>query len=141
MLLSLLRFPVLDHKIEVVRGLSKTSPAASHVVFGHERSPARGEMAEWLKAHAWKACLLERVTWVRIPLSPPAFSCNFARHLGAALGKLSGKFYFRFHIAVYVAFFFIFDRDQMSEILAMQFPRDFRNLRDPFSQQHIDFAA
>src|SRR5437660_4400456 len=30
-------------------------------------------MAEWLKAHAWKACLLERVTWVRIPLSPPAF--------------------------------------------------------------------
>ena len=38
--------------------------------------PARvfdGEMAEWLKAHAWKACLLERVTWVRIPLSPPYF--------------------------------------------------------------------
>jgi hypothetical protein len=33
----------------------------------------RGEMAEWLKAHAWKACLLERVTWVRIPLSPPYF--------------------------------------------------------------------
>ena len=32
-----------------------------------------GEMAEWLKAHAWKACLLERVTWVRIPLSPPYF--------------------------------------------------------------------
>src|SRR5882762_6873974 len=30
-------------------------------------------MAEWLKAHAWKACLLERVTWVRIPLSPPVF--------------------------------------------------------------------
>jgi hypothetical protein len=30
-------------------------------------------MAEWLKAHAWKACLLERVTWVRIPLSPPSF--------------------------------------------------------------------
>src|SRR5450759_4068721 len=30
-------------------------------------------MAEWLKAHAWKACLLERVTWVRIPLSPPYF--------------------------------------------------------------------
>src|SRR5579871_558898 len=23
-------------------------------------------MAEWLKAHAWKACLLERVTWVRL---------------------------------------------------------------------------
>src|SRR5258708_38894123 len=34
-------------------------------------SHGAGEMAEWLKAHAWKACLLERVTWVRIPLSPP----------------------------------------------------------------------
>jgi hypothetical protein len=31
-------------------------------------------MAEWLKAHAWKACLLERVTWVRIPLSPPVLN-------------------------------------------------------------------
>ena len=31
----------------------------------------RGEMAEWLKAHAWKACVPERVPWVRIPLSPP----------------------------------------------------------------------
>gem|GEM_PF-1621457 len=30
-----------------------------------------GEVAEWLKAHAWKACLLERVTRVRIPVSPP----------------------------------------------------------------------
>src|SRR4051794_5812604 len=32
-----------------------------------------GEMAEWLKAHAWKACLGETLTWVRIPLSPPSF--------------------------------------------------------------------
>src|SRR5579872_859517 len=29
-------------------------------------------MAEWLKAHAWKACLGETLTWVRIPLSPPS---------------------------------------------------------------------
>jgi hypothetical protein len=37
--------------------------------------PARvgdGEVAEWLKAHAWKACLGETLTRVRIPLSPPA---------------------------------------------------------------------
>ena len=32
-----------------------------------------GEMAEWLKAHAWKACIRETVSWVRIPLSPPGF--------------------------------------------------------------------
>ena len=31
----------------------------------------RGEVAEWLKAHAWKVCLRETVTRVRIPLSPP----------------------------------------------------------------------
>jgi hypothetical protein len=30
-----------------------------------------GEVAEWLKAHAWKACLGETLTWVRIPPSPP----------------------------------------------------------------------
>lgn len=29
-----------------------------------------GEMAEWLKAHAWKACIHENVSWVRIPFSP-----------------------------------------------------------------------
>ncbi len=57
------------------------------------------------------------------------------------LGKLSGKFHIRFHVAVHIAFFFIFDRDQVSEILAVQFSHDFGNLRDPFSQQHIDFAA
>src|SRR5919108_6685176 len=27
-------------------------------------------MAEWLKAHAWKACIRETVSWVRIPLPP-----------------------------------------------------------------------
>ncbi len=35
-------------------------------------------MAEWLKAHAWKACLGETLTWVRIPLSPPLKSISYA---------------------------------------------------------------
>ena len=30
-------------------------------------------MTEWLKVHAWRACVLERVPRVRIPLSPPGF--------------------------------------------------------------------
>ena len=30
-----------------------------------------GEVAEWLKAHAWKACIEETLSWVRIPFSPP----------------------------------------------------------------------
>ena len=46
---------------------------------GKSRSQlTQGEMAEWLKAHAWKACLGETLTWVRIPLSPPE-SCKARR--------------------------------------------------------------
>ena len=38
-------------------------------------------MAEWLKAHAWKACLRETVTRVRIPLPPPMALCNLLKLL------------------------------------------------------------
>ena len=53
------------------------------VIAGCNRRPCRyiaceifrfGGMAEWLKAHAWKACIRETVSWVRIPLPPPAAS-------------------------------------------------------------------
>ena len=44
-----------------------------------------GEMAEWLKAHAWKACVGETLPRVRIPLSPPAFA-----HASVAERKPSG---------------------------------------------------
>ena len=30
-------------------------------------------MAEWLKAPAWKACILLKVSRVRIPFSPPKY--------------------------------------------------------------------
>src|SRR5215468_11023813 len=43
-----------------------------------------GEMSEWLKEHAWKACVGETLPWVRIPLSPPNSKfeglCAGARH-------------------------------------------------------------
>ena len=42
------------------------------------RQGFRGEVAEWLKAHAWKACMRVTVSWVRIPLSPPP-SLGFCR--------------------------------------------------------------
>ncbi len=38
---------------------------------GKLSNSTRGEMAEWFKAHAWKACVGETLPWVRIPLSPP----------------------------------------------------------------------
>ncbi len=40
-----------------------------------------GEVAEWLKAHAWKACLPERVTRVRIPVSPQIKEASFTGRL------------------------------------------------------------
>src|SRR5829696_5154917 len=43
------------------------------------RAPSRssaGEVAEWLKALAWKACIRETVSRVRIPPSPPACFVN-----------------------------------------------------------------
>src|ERR1700684_3921985 len=39
--------------------------------FAHLERISSGEMAEWLKAHAWKACIGETLSRVRIPLSPP----------------------------------------------------------------------
>jgi hypothetical protein len=48
---------------------------------------ASGEMAEWLKAHAWKACVRETVPWVRIPLSPPYALCAALRRPSALFTK------------------------------------------------------
>ena len=37
----------------------------------------QGEVAEWLKAHAWKACKGAILSWVRIPFSPPLNKPHF----------------------------------------------------------------
>ena len=66
----------LKYKLSnISSGLGKFWAAAPHSLAKsatslQERPP--GEMAEWLKAHAWKACVRETVPWVRIPLSPPS---------------------------------------------------------------------
>src|SRR5262245_55373655 len=44
-------------------------------------------MSEWLKEHAWKACVGETVPRVRIPLSPPAS----ARAVARATARLRGR--------------------------------------------------
>ncbi len=38
---------------------------------GVNASKRSGEVSERLKEHAWKACIRETVSWVRIPPSPP----------------------------------------------------------------------
>ena len=49
----------------------RLSLEAASLYCGH--STLTGGVAEWLKAHAWKACIRETVSWVRIPLPPPHY--------------------------------------------------------------------
>ena len=37
-----------------------------------------GGVAEWFKAHAWKVCIRETVSRVRIPLPPPTTPANYS---------------------------------------------------------------
>ena len=53
-----------------------------------------GEVAEWLKAHAWKACKRETVSRVRIPLSPP-FSIHTQLKIVLSFEKESNKLILR----------------------------------------------
>ena len=48
-------------------------------------SSAHGQVAEWLKAHAWNACIGETLSRVRIPLCPPlpATQCPEIQHFSA----------------------------------------------------------
>ncbi len=44
------------------------------ILRGTQAAPAwYGQVAEWLKAHAWNACIRATVSRVRIPLCPPFF--------------------------------------------------------------------
>src|SRR6187401_1382038 len=60
-------------------------------------------MSEWLKEHAWKACVRETVPRVRIPFSPPTFTgsipgtwvtvpLSFTRREGACLSANDRNF-------------------------------------------------
>ena len=84
-------YPLDETEVEVLYTLAATRlccSAAAHDAPGCNAEPRRyiafpifhagfmlvciaGGMAEWLKAHAWKACIRETVSWVRIPLPPP----------------------------------------------------------------------
>src|SRR6185295_20270762 len=53
-----------------------------------------GEVSEWLKEHAWKACVGETLPWVRIPPSPPRIPnperCQSGR-MGRSRKPLTGQ--------------------------------------------------
>jgi hypothetical protein len=54
-------------------------------------------MAEWLMALAWKACIRETVSWVRIPLPPPTQNrtANASRPCARGIGKRLKQIAFR----------------------------------------------
>src|SRR5438105_4721540 len=61
---------------------SSSIRAAPHCASGGRSLPSaaprkngHGGVAEWLKAHAWRACIRATVSRVRIPLPPPP-SCS-----------------------------------------------------------------
>ena len=55
-----------------VKTLVRGGPPGGYLRFrrAHVKAPCAGEVAEWLKAHAWNACIGETLSRVRIPLSP-----------------------------------------------------------------------
>ena len=55
-------------------------------------------MAERLKAHAWKACIGETLSWVRIPFSPPLIILIFQREFNTYqtfLKKINQQFFLK----------------------------------------------
>lgn len=57
---------------------------------------AHGEMSEWSKEHAWKACIRATVSRVQIPFSPPEKTAQPIR--------LSGFLLYRYFIHKLVIF-------------------------------------
>src|SRR6266542_4161824 len=68
------RSPKLANKFKQLGKFRPVYPASLAKSALPLQERASGEMAEWLKPHAWTACVRETVPWVRIPLSPPAKS-------------------------------------------------------------------
>jgi hypothetical protein len=56
--------------LEVQTGVCCQTFLPDYIAETRAANGVSGGMAEWLKAHAWKACIRETVSWVRIPLPP-----------------------------------------------------------------------
>ncbi len=81
-----------------------TQKDGGRVAFSAELNIVRlaGGVAEWLKAHAWKVCIRETVSRVRIPPPPPAHihggadSYYRARHKDPRAGEHPRRIHIRF---------------------------------------------
>jgi integrase len=80
-------------------------------------------MAEWLKAHAWKACIRETVSWVRIPLPPPDI-VDDGQDAGGAFVFPGGK---RGQPLSNMAFLMLLRRMKRADLTAHGFRSSFRD--------------
>src|SRR2546430_17058943 len=78
---------------------SSSIRAAPHCASGGRSLPSaaprkngHGGVAEWLKAHAWKACIRATVSRVRIPLPPPLKYLILFIYVSLRLGQKSSRF-------------------------------------------------
>src|SRR5436190_3730039 len=75
---------------------SSSIRAAPHCASGGRSLPSaapgkngHGGVAEWLKAHAWRACIRATVSRVRIPLPPPPKYLSLLIYISLWLGQKS----------------------------------------------------
>ena len=54
---------------------SNPTLSAKHLPIRHNENPGHGEMTEWLKVHAWKACVRQRTVG-----SNPTLSARIVEH-------------------------------------------------------------
>ena len=79
---NLVQDPRLNHRLEMTGGVLEAECGEQLREFfrgcarvGIFDQFANGEVSEWPKEHAWKACVGGTLPWVRIPPSPPSNSC------------------------------------------------------------------
>src|SRR5436190_12370644 len=77
---------------------SSSIRAAPHCASGGRSLPSaapgkngHGGVAEWLKAHAWRACIRATVSRVRIPLPPPPNYLILLIYVSLRLGEKSSR--------------------------------------------------
>lgn len=61
-----------DSSGRIIRRQKKSCELENAKHFSRSQIRDSGQMSEWFKEHAWKACVGETLPWVRIPLCPPS---------------------------------------------------------------------
>ena len=72
-----------------------------HCTFAAVLKRRQGDVSEWLKEHAWKVCIRETVSRVRISPSPPKIKASMIANRVSALPITHAYFLLRSHAVSY----------------------------------------